>query len=227
MKRRYVHVIAVLTAAIVVIAGCVKRKETPTPVGQADDLERLVEWMSGSFSSQAQAEQDSAYYDIRLEMTPIWPERTDGYWLYVEQAMASHLDQPYRQRIYHVTQDSGGAFRSTVYELPEPADFVGSWRTPTAFRTLSPEDLLERTGCDIVLKPYGDTAFAGSTVGSECASELRGATYATSAVVVTESALVSWDRGFDAEDVQVWGAEKGGYVFRKVRAQTSVSADTE
>jgi hypothetical protein len=25
--------------------------------------------------------------------------------------------------------------------------------------------------------------------------------------------IVSWDRGFDASGAQVWGAEKGGYIF--------------
>lgn len=52
------------------------------------DLVQLADWMSGSFSSAAQAAEDSAYYDIRLEMAPIWTDRDDAVWLYVEQAMA-------------------------------------------------------------------------------------------------------------------------------------------
>jgi len=32
-------------------------------------------------------------------MVQIWEERTDGYWLYVEQAIAGYQDKPYRQRI--------------------------------------------------------------------------------------------------------------------------------
>jgi len=35
-------------------------------------------------------------------------------------------------------------------------------------------------------------------------------------VVITETQMVSWDRGFDAGGKQVWGAEKGGYVFKKL-----------
>jgi hypothetical protein len=27
--------------------------------------------------------------------------------------------------------------------------------------------------------------------------------------------ILSWDRGFDANGNQVWGAEKGGYIFKK------------
>jgi len=58
--------------------------------------------------------------------------------------------------------------------------------------------------------------FVGGTEGKGCASDLRRATYATSEVVVKLDHLTSWDRGFDKSDRQVWGAEKGGYVFLKL-----------
>ena len=53
----------------------------------------------------------------------------------------------------------------------------------------------------------------GGTRGEGCASNLRGAAYATSEVVIMPGRIESWDRGFDAEGHQVWGAEKGAYVF--------------
>jgi hypothetical protein len=49
----------------------------------------------------------------------------------------------------------------------------------------------------------------------DCKSSLHGVVYATSQVRITEAELYSWDRGFDAEGNQVWGAEGGSYVFRK------------
>lgn len=50
-----------------------------------NDLALLASWMTGSFSSGAQAAADSSYFDVRLQMVRIWPHRNDGYWLYVEQ----------------------------------------------------------------------------------------------------------------------------------------------
>ena len=67
----------------------------PLDARAGDDLETLVSWMSGSFSSQAQAEADSNYYDIRLEMAPIWQERDDGHWIYVEQATVPGIKRIY------------------------------------------------------------------------------------------------------------------------------------
>ena len=57
--------------------------------------------------------------------------------------------------------------------------------------------------------------WAGSTQGKGCSSTLGGASYATSQVTVTPLELRSWDQGFDAAGKQVWGAEKGPYVFLK------------
>ena len=75
----------------------------------------LAEWMSGSFSSAAQAADDPEnYFDIRLEMVPIWSERSDGPWLYVEQAAASALDRPYRQRVYHLVETEDGGTQRRV-----------------------------------------------------------------------------------------------------------------
>ena len=79
---------AVASAALglVLLAGSCGRPELDpeptTPV--TDDLEVLLSQMIGSFSSAEQAADDEDYFDIRLEMVPIWPDRQDGYWLYVE-----------------------------------------------------------------------------------------------------------------------------------------------
>ena len=188
-----------------------------TPSRDSAELERLATWMTGSFSSQEQAAEDPSFFDIRLEMARIWPHRDDGPWLYVEQAAASSLDQPYRQRVYHLTQVDDNTFRSDVYTFDEPLRFAGAWKETLPLAELSPESLDLRKGCSIILHRVGADAFEGSTQGHGCESMLRGAKYATSEVRITASEMYSWDRGFDSTGTQVWGAEEGGYVFKKLR----------
>ena len=72
-----------------------------------------------------------------------------------------------------------------------------------------------RDGCSVFLERVDEIRFAGETRGAGCKSTLRGASYATSQVVVTREGIESWDRGFDANGRQVWGAEKGAYVFKR------------
>ena len=182
-------------------------------VDSSSGADRLARWMSGNFSSASQAAAaPEDYFDIRLVMVEIWAERADGPWLYVEQAAASALDRPYRQRVYRLVDTPEGV-RSDVFLLPGDAlAFAGAWRTPDSFDTLEPAALVEREGCSIYLVER-DGAFEGSTRGDSCSSELRGATYATSEVRIEPDLLTSWDRGWDQDGVQVWGAELGPYEF--------------
>jgi hypothetical protein len=58
------------------------------------DLSSVVRMMAGEFSSEEQSKTDSAFFHIKLRMKPIWKKNKDGYWLYVEQTLASAQDKP-------------------------------------------------------------------------------------------------------------------------------------
>jgi hypothetical protein len=181
-------------------------------------LERLATFLTGSFSSADQALADKNYRNVALHVVRIWPERPDGPWLYVEQALAEALDQPYRQRVYQLAVAADGTLESRVFTLDDPIKATGAWRTPAPLSDLTPERLTFREGCTVYLQAMPDGSYVGGTRGDGCASDLRGATHATSEVTVKSDQLVSWDRGFNAAGKQVWGASTGGYVFKRVAA---------
>jgi hypothetical protein len=196
-------------AAVALLGACGATRTEPSARA---NVERVAELLTGVFSSAEQARVEPAYFEVRLVVHPIWTEREDGPWLYVEQAMATAVDQPYRQRVYHLVAD-GEAVVSEVYELPDAARAVGCFREERPLADLAPQGLLRRAGCEIVLVPVGAGEFQGSTLGTACPSSLNGASYATSQVVLREGLLASWDRGFDAAGRQVWGATAGAYEF--------------
>ena len=182
----------------------------------------LLAYMTGSFSSEAQSKADSNFYDIRLHMVEIQMGNEPGNWLYVEQALGSAQDKPYRQRVYQVVEITLGIYESRVYEFENPLQYAGGWNDESKLSNLTFDKLILRDGCSITLKYehelVGDiniNRFVGSTGATSCPSSLRGASYATSEVVITEDQLLSWDRGWDANGKQVWGAETGGYIFFK------------
>ncbi|MEM6783974.1 MAG: chromophore lyase CpcT/CpeT [Bacteroidota bacterium] len=180
-------------------------------------VDALADQLTGSFSSAAQAEADSTYFDIRLHAVPIWAERADGPWLYVEQAAASALERPYRQRVYHLSERADGTLVSAVYELPgEALAYAGAWQTPTQFAPLEPSQLVERAGCAVLLRSDDEGGFTGATHEQDCLSTLRGAAYATSEVEIGPGGMTSWDRGYAANGTQVWGAVAGPYRFDRV-----------
>jgi hypothetical protein len=181
------------------------------------EVQQLVDYMVGDFSSQAQSVRDSDFYDIRLHIRPIWKNDASNHWLYVEQATAAAEHKPYRQRVYKVEKEASGGVKSIVYTLPDPEKWAGKYKTPEAFDQLKPSELSLREGCTVFLKKQKDGSFIGATQGTDCESTLRGAKYASSIVTVTATELRSWDQGFDEKGAQVWGATKGGYEFVKIK----------
>lgn len=174
--------------------------------------------MTGSFSSAEQAKMDSNFYDISLEMVQIWKDRTDGPWIYVEQALTTRKENPYRQRVYQLVQENE-KFKSIVYSFKHDTLFAGDYKKENPLNQLTPDSLIIREGCAVILQKISDDTFQGSTKDRDCVSVHRGATYATSEVTIKEERIISWDRGFDLNDNQVWGAEKGGYIFIKQQKQ--------
>lgn len=179
------------------------------------ETERLAAVMQGSYSSEAQARRDTAYFDVRLRVARIWRRRTDAAWLYVEQALASMQGKPYRQRIYRLRQLSDSTFESAVFTLREPLRFAGEWRGENLLKNITPDSLTERQGCAVALLRKKDGTYTGGTTGTGCPSDLRGAAYATSEIVLYPDKMLTWDRGFDTSGRQAWGAMKGGYEFIK------------
>lgn len=199
-------------ALAILFTGCKSLKNT---MNENPDLDLLVSYMEGSFSSEEQAEKDTTYLHITLDMKQIWKDRKDGAWLYVEQTAAWTPGKPYRQRIYHLEQISATEFSSTICSFEEPKEYIGGHKNPEIFDKISPENIEVLQGCTLYLT-YKDGAFSGETKEGECTNAWGEATYATSEVVATKDLMISWDRGWNDNKEQVWGAEKGGYHFKKI-----------
>jgi hypothetical protein len=199
---------------ILILASCSTSKGTKSSATADKDIEQLAQLMTGKFSSEAQSKKDTNYFNISLIMTPIWSERTDGIWLYVEQAMSTKLDKPYRQRVYHLQHPSKNTFTSDIYTLKDALSFAGLQEDKTKMDKLNFGVIDLKVGCTVTLKQQKNI-YLGGTDADKCPSDLRGAKYATTKIELKKGALISWDQGFDAAGKQVWGATQGGYIFIK------------
>ena len=176
---------------------------------RADEVYNLLQ---GHFDSSKQAIDDPTYFDISLKMCPV-----DAPWLgervlYVEQAASNRLAEPYRQRLY-VIAPLGDDVVSRVFELSTPSDFIGLCDREDTI-TLDEGTAAIKAGCEVYLAQQGD-GYIGGTAGKACISNLNGASYAASDVTLSQGQVTSWDRGYDAQGNQVWGATDGPYHFVK------------
>lgn len=187
-------------------------------------VEQLAYIMEGSFSSEAQHKQAPLdYYNVVLHAYPIWKNRTDGRWFYVEQSLAKLQNEPYRQRIYHVYELSADTVVSEAFTFPDPLKYVGAWKKladkqqSDPFEGVSVRDLKSREGCGVYLVQEANGVFIGKTQKGTCTSERKdGTSYILSEALISFTKLITWDRGFNENDERVWGAEKGGYTFDRL-----------
>lgn len=209
--KRYLPLVFVLTLFFNCKNETNQEAEEPTV---DTELKELYGLMQGSFNSEVQSQVDSSYFNISLHMYPIWEDQ--GHFLYVEQALNSMQNKPYRQRIYELTRVSDSTFSSAVYTLNVDSLWIGKWKNPKAFDLISLKDIALKDGCEVVLKRISEYHYVGKTGDTTCVSTMRGASYARSEVEILEDKVISWDRGFDADGNYVWGAEKGPYIFNKL-----------
>lgn len=209
--HKSITTILIIAVSAISFSFTSKKIDPPT---KDKELLQFAEMLIGNFTSEAQAQSDSDYYNISLSMTRIWSDRDDAIWLYVEQAMATKKDKPYRQRVYKLNHPSKGIFTSEIYTIKQAENFVDLQNDASKAAQVT-TDLIEfKDGCTVTMK-YEKGIYTGGTDADKCPSDLRGASYATTKITLKKGLLVSWDQGFDKEGKQVWGATKGGYQFVK------------
>lgn len=183
--------------------------------GTRAPVDEAFRMLTGRFDSKDQADTAPAYYAVQLQTCVVSAPELGERVLYVEQALMTKLGSPYRQRLFAIEGVAGtpSEVESRVYELTQPKAAVGLCSQDPS-KTFTAADAIAREGCTVRLSWNAEAkAFVGGTNGKACASDLNGASYATSEVTLDAEGLESWDRGYDSSDVQVWGAVNGAYEF--------------
>lgn len=182
-----------------------------------DAAEELAGVLAGSFTSMEQCAVEG-WGCVESELVRIWPERTDGVWLYQENAWLGDdpesadpgaKERPYFQRLVRLAPDGEGRVLRTIYSLTDPAAAVGAYADTSV---LTP-DMVGAPSCSGPVERIA----AGYWVADfpTCPSGLRGAVRTHSRSIHTPDSFANWDRGFDAQGNVVWGPRASGYVFKR------------
>lgn len=192
-------------------------------LAQAPDtsLGAIAGWLPGTYDTFAQAAADdslgAAYRHVRavLAVAPLTlqgiPSGSRAF--YLEQALAGHESEPYRQRVI-VLMRRDGAVVNELYRLRNPREVTGF----DGRRSLRLLDLEREPGCDAYWERESAEAFRGTAGASgRCASALQGATHAVSSFRLTAGTFTTLDQGLDDTGAVRWGPPPGeqGYVFVK------------
>ena len=211
---------APFVALVSLLAGCAADPtDVPPPEEAVEDVlaDRLYDWLVGSFNSERQSEDDPRYFAISLVACPVDAPELGERVLYIEQATMDSPDQPYRQRLYVVdADDEAGEGWTEIHSLLDPAAAVGLCEDADT-ASYAADEVELRDGCGVFVTWDADAeSFVGGTEGTDCASTIGGASWATSGVTILSDRIESWDRGFGSDGQQAWGAEAGPYLFDRL-----------
>ncbi len=128
------------------LGGAAAAAEAPPPP------EEVATLLAGTFDSKAQAEADPKAPEAARLLAARVPKSRLGDGapvLYVEQAILTKLDRPWRQRFYRFDETADGGVVARVFEPKEPRTVSGKWRDPSDLALFGRGDVVERIGCAV------------------------------------------------------------------------------
>lgn len=178
--------------------------------------------LCGEFSNQSQAVDSPAWFvNIRLwqKRTPLFAE--DSITVFLEQAPALKLDQPYRQRLLRLFEE-GGQLYGQYYQFKDFGAWKGAGAQTERLASLSLDDVDDLPGCRVAINEDGAGGFRAELVpGGKCEFEYGG--QMRQVVVGFDVAagdgvvLKTYDKGVDPQTGKgLWGALMGPYEFVRV-----------
>lgn len=148
-------------------------------------------------------------------------DQPDAVLLYQEQAPIEKLNQPYRQRFLSVTASPySKTVRSLAFKPANPQQWVNFCARDMRDRQIHARDLGTPV-CSVFLKPSqnaeGEAVYYGNTPVDGCPASIRGAVRITNHILLYKTGMETWDRGFDSQGKQMWGARVEAYRYRKIK----------
>ena len=213
-QHKLVYPILALTTAIASFVPITTTAQI-TP-NHLQDLQAVASHLVGIMDTSAQAAVNPKRVSVRMITCQVQVDQEpDTIYLYQEQALSKRLDRPYRQRILKLSTTEDGQTESRSYKLQEVSRWMGLCQKNQEARQLQSADLGEAV-CSVFLKPV-ISIYVGQTQPGGCPTNMRGAVKITNTIILHSQGMDTWDRGFDAEGKQVWGADNEGYQYLWVR----------
>ena len=185
----------------------------PHPLSQ-HHVDEVVDYLIRPMDTTAQAQRDPRFVGVKMTTCPIQvtgQTEPSAVYLYQEQALTENPGSPYRQRFLQIVLSPDGTrVESRTLKPSTPASWTG------LCQQTDPQvdaEALENLVCVVSLRP-STLGYVGSTPDEGCPVNLRGAVRLTNTVVLHRDGMDTWDRGFDSDGIQVWGARLEPYQYR-------------
>lgn len=178
--------------------------------------DEVAMWLAGTYDTREQAGRDAEVPALRLLIVAVPKSRLSfgAPVLYLEEAPVAKPDRPSLQRFFRIETDAEGAIVLRRFDLKDGSAAAGKWRMPADLALFGRNDVRERSACAVTLRKIGDH-YEGTAASVECVPAFLGVTRASSEIRVFSDRVETWDRGFGAKNVQLYGPVLGPYLWKK------------
>ncbi|MGD1939353.1 MAG: chromophore lyase CpcT/CpeT [Cyanophyceae cyanobacterium] len=181
-------------------------------------LTTLATYLAGEFDNQAQAREEPVWYvPVRLWHRPLklWGDR--GFAFYAEQSNALKLDQPYRPRVF-LLSESEGQIQVEYFQIADAEAVRGGGRSPELLTALNPDVLEPLPGCTLTVTQSAQKFSARPDPHCRCQFTVEGAVREVSlGFDASSEGLQTYDKGINPDTGQaIWGALMGPYQYQKL-----------
>lgn len=128
----------------------------------SNKLERVSNMFIGHFSNVEFAEKldNPLLSGQEVIGIRIWPERTDGIWIYSGWFKPDFPEEALSQGVFKFQRLSPDTISMIHYKFPERNDkYSYEWAKKEAFKKLKPKDLIFKDGCDQKIVKVGEDAY--------------------------------------------------------------------
>jgi CpeT protein len=180
-----------------------------------EEMNLMADWFTGEFSTKGETLIDATSGHQQIRVVRIWESRED-LWVYYEQSKLDSAHNPHRQWIFAIEEEQENLYLLQPHRLPNMAELKGNRSQAFLENHIDISDLEEIGGCELFVEYDGFASFTASTVEDYCDTKYQGADILHIKFNLMEDKFDWWEKGFDENGKQLWGAGKDPQVFRKV-----------
>jgi len=161
-----------LILRLIVALMCLFSSFAHSAIFKSENTALLTQWLSGIHKSNNDVIQGREV-SIGLQAFPIWQERVDGEWLYIESRIVGSPNKPFLQRILQLVATPNGLIRLYSYSIPRASDFAGAYYSPQVLMSLTQSQLTISNNCELLIELKVTRTFVGEADSETCRSQGR------------------------------------------------------
>ncbi|QUM82697.1 chromophore lyase CpcT/CpeT [Moritella sp. 5] len=205
----------ILILRFIVVLMCLFSSFAYSAVFKSEHTALLKQWLSGMYRSTNDVIQGRVI-NIDLNISPIWQDRIDGEWLYMESRITHSSNKPFRQRIIQLVATPNGLIRLYSYSIPRASDFAGAYYTPQLLTSLTQSQLSISNNCELLIELKVTYTFVGETDPDSCITHRTNTPLMTTFFAVSEVNISFLDGGYDKSGKLVPGRLDVPITFLKI-----------